>query len=42
MWKEVAMAYFKAIFRHLLEETEEIREIFNPLTGRDSKLERLV
>ena len=36
MWKEAVVAYFKAIFRHLLEGTEEIHEIFIGLTGRDS------
>jgi hypothetical protein len=36
MWKETAVAYLKAIFRHLQEGTEEIREICIRLTGRDS------
>jgi len=35
MWKEAVEAYFKALYRHLLEGTEEIREIFIRLTGRD-------
>jgi hypothetical protein len=36
MRKEAVVAYFEAIFRHWLEGTEEIREIFIGLTGRDS------
>jgi hypothetical protein len=36
MWKEAVVAYFKALYRHLLEGTEEIREILIRLTGRDS------
>ena len=36
MWKEAVVAYFKAMYRHLLERTEEIHEILIRLTGRDS------
>jgi hypothetical protein len=38
VWKEAVEAYFKVIYRHLLEGTEEKREIFIRLTGRDSNM----
>ena len=41
MWKEAVEAYFKDVYRHLLEGTKEIREIFIRLTGRDSNMRTL-